>query len=1345
MIQAADFLLDTPMNIYNKVADMPGKPSTNTYLTGIAGFGAYGIAVLVILSILAFAPITFAQGSITGTVTNSDASTPANGEISFIGYLDDTDEEIRIDLSIGAGFDNGNWFDDFQNYLTEAAGNPYDYHFYNSANGEGLLLSGSIPNNSFEQQNIVLASVAWPGKPEFISGGSISNEAVRITWNPVAGLTYHVYRRDGTSDGSFFRIDDPTGSLANPGISGGEYIDNTLNLNDEVDYLIIAEDAGGNLSPHSDILTVVHTGADAPVITCPDDIAISCQGSIDPSVTGQATATDESDPDPVVTYTDETVSGSCDNSFTINRTWRAEDFDNNFATCLQVITVSDETAPEITCPADLTVDCSASIDPAQTGTASATDNCDGSPVIAYTDAVDNNAITRTWTATDVCGNVSSCDQNITIEDTAPPQITDCPADVVLSCDADTSVANTGVPQYTDDCGTSLVLSWTNEVTAGSCPQNATIARTFTVADESGNSSDCTQTIEIIDNTAPEITCPNDISIPFGGSTDPSETGSATATDNCTNVIEITYSDNTTGNTITRTWNAVDECGNGSTCDQTMTIQGSGDPVVTCPGDITIDCSASSDPSNTGTPTVNDDNDPNPTLTYEDEVVPGSCNNTYVINRTWTAEDVDGNTGSCLQTINVIDETAPLITCPGDLTVDCAGSIDPAATGTATAEDNCDENPVITYSDNAEGNVITRTWTATDACGNNSSCDQVITIEDTTSPQITECPADIVLACGDDTSAAENGLPAFSDDCDAAPILSWTDEVTAGDCPQNMTIVRTFAVTDNTGNFNTCVQTIEVIDDIAPVISCPDDAVVPFGGNTDPSETGTATAEDNCDDNPQIDYSDVQNINMIERTWTAADECGNIASCVQTLTLSDYAGPVWYVSLDGDNGNDGDLNAPFGTIQFAIDIASTGDTVMVLPGVYTGEGNHNLNPGGKAIVITSPDGPASSIIQCEGQSSAPCRGFNFISGETSETVLEGLTIRMGYALDLAGGILCDGSSPTIRNCILDGNTAVLGGGAITCRNSSSPIIENTVFTDNHALRYGGAISCLNNSSPIISNCEFSNNTGDRFGGAIYVVSSAPQINYSIFNGNSAQFNGGAIVIQEFGPVHISNCTFYGNNCGTQTGGIIFNDGDSLAIENSIIAFNINGRAVTCNGANAKIDITCSDIFGNDDGDWFGCISGLNGTSGNFSADPDLCDPGTGNFRISELSLCAPANSECGVLIGAEETGCIPTDIADDDSDNRLPAEFGLDQNYPNPFNPSTNISFTIPVRSDIKLEIFNISGQRVTTLYEGTTPPGHHTLVWDGKDDSGRTVPTGIYLYRLKAGDFVSSRKMLLLK
>ena len=89
---------------------------------------------------------------------------------------------------------------------------------------------------------------------------------------------------------------------------------------------------------------------------------------------------------------------------------------------------------------------------------------------------------------------------------------------------------------------------------------------------------------------------------------------------------------------------------------------------------------------------------------------------------------------------------------------------------------------------------------------------------------------------------------------------------------------------------------------------------------------------------------------------------------------------------------------------------------------------------------------------------------------------------------------------------------------------------------------------------------------------------------------------------------------------------------------------------------------------------------------------------------------------------------------------LPNAFSLKQNYPNPFNPSTDISFALPVATNVKLEIFNILGQKLITLIEQRLPAGNHTITWDGSD-----FASGVYLYRLKAGDFVETKKMMLIK
>ena len=99
----------------------------------------------------------------------------------------------------------------------------------------------------------------------------------------------------------------------------------------------------------------------------------------------------------------------------------------------------------------------------------------------------------------------------------------------------------------------------------------------------------------------------------------------------------------------------------------------------------------------------------------------------------------------------------------------------------------------------------------------------------------------------------------------------------------------------------------------------------------------------------------------------------------------------------------------------------------------------------------------------------------------------------------------------------------------------------------------------------------------------------------------------------------------------------------------------------------------------------------------------------------------------------------------DEDPQLPLSIELDQNYPNPFNPSTLISFTLSADSHCRLDIFNILGETVRTLVNDHMEQGTNTIVWDGRDDLGRPAASGVYLYRLVAGDIVEGKKMVLLR
>jgi hypothetical protein len=93
----------------------------------------------------------------------------------------------------------------------------------------------------------------------------------------------------------------------------------------------------------------------------------------------------------------------------------------------------------------------------------------------------------------------------------------------------------------------------------------------------------------------------------------------------------------------------------------------------------------------------------------------------------------------------------------------------------------------------------------------------------------------------------------------------------------------------------------------------------------------------------------------------------------------------------------------------------------------------------------------------------------------------------------------------------------------------------------------------------------------------------------------------------------------------------------------------------------------------------------------------------------------------------------------------PLENGLAQNYPNPFNPTTTIRYSARARSHVSIRIYNVAGQLVRTLVDGVTTPGVHDVVWNGRDNAGEPVSSGVYLYRMVAGDYTRTRKMVVIK
>ena len=684
----------------------------------------------------------------------------------------------------------------------------------------------------------------------------------------------------------------------------------------------------------------------------PGNMTIECPGDTTIANTGIATASDNCPLSLNVTYIDVVSPGSCANVFTVTRTWTATDKGNNTATHVQVIQVQDLTPPTISCPDAITVNCNEGIDPSTTGQATAIDQCNPAVAVTYTDAsvvgfcAGGMVITRTWRAEDDCGRVATCDQRIVRVDQIIPVITDCPNDITVSCNESTDPLFTGNPTYTDMCDPNPTPSYTDVSVGAICPGGMVITRTWIVTDACGNvSHPCTQRITMFDDIDPIITIPSDKtkSCEVGG--DPAQTGFATATDMCDPNPQILYTDVTTPGTcpeesiITRTWTAVDSCGNLATGVQTITIVDDTQPVITCPATITINCDESDLPANTGSATATDNCDPNPDVTFVDAVTPGVCTGEEVIMRTWTAEDNCGNVDVCTQTIIKIDTTKPVIICPSSIAVSCTASILPAATGTATATDNCTTNPSVTFTDSVEAGTcpqemtIFRKWNAIDDCSNASQCIQVITVEDNEAPTLT-CPVNLTVECPADTTTGNTGLPGVLDNC-GTPTFSYTDNVTPGSCPSEFTVVRTWTAQDECGNVSaSCDQTIEVVDNSDPIIVCPSDLTVDCNADTSVAATGTATATDLCVIGLTVTYVQTVIPNLgngftITRVWQVNDGCGNQDQCTQTITVSDLGAPV--ITCPADQVvtcEDLDLTFDYGDATVVDDCGATITSVII---------------------------------------------------------------------------------------------------------------------------------------------------------------------------------------------------------------------------------------------------------------------------------------------------------------------------------------------------------------------------------------------------------------------------------
>jgi hypothetical protein len=681
-----------------------------------------------------------------------------------------------------------------------------------------------------------------------------------------------------------------------------------------------ATDACDNSSSGTQTITV--RDITPPVITIPPSVTLDCPADSGTNATGVARAVDACG-SAVVTFTDSVVN-NCGNARTISRTWRATDQCGNSSTGVQTITVRDITAPVLTRPADLTLECGASTAPSATGNATAIDACN-TATVTYIDSVTNacggtRIITRRWTATDTCGNSTNAIQRITVRDTTPPSLV-LPANRVLDCPGDTRTNFTGVAIVSDVCG-SVVLTYSDTVTNG-CGATVTVQRRWTAVDQCGNSTNAVQTIVVQDKTPPTISCPpikvqcvDDVPPPYSNLAAFLAAGGR-ANDGCD--AELTFSlTSDTGlvgscpGTVTRVYRVTDDCGNFGEVTQIITVDDTIAPTVTCPAAVTVECGNSIDPATLGSATATDNCDPTVTVTHSDVYVPS----TYLVKL--YAADPEYGTGPYTPTYLKFGPGS--LPCPSDAQL-TGRAIDPL------------RNAVAYSAPGGQLDALTSMGGTPMVLGQIVPFEAVIEASGGTGPEhgtIEFTASWSTHTTSNDRFGYDTNYMVYCAFVDAADPGSIDPRYNARVEAYNSTLVNvgtidekiqgTFRVTGLESGDRAVVEIWVVLmstmpDHVGGTIAAD---LVSVEKATTPPESINVGVQTTSIGNlskisstlpppqsqppapsipPQPPVPPGATVSVIDRTWAATDDCGNRGTCVQRITIRDTAAPALSVPAD----------------------------------------------------------------------------------------------------------------------------------------------------------------------------------------------------------------------------------------------------------------------------------------------------------------------------------------------------------------------------------------------------------------------------------------------------------------
>jgi hypothetical protein len=646
-------------------------------------------------------------------------------------------------------------------------------------------------------------------------------------------------------------------------------------------YLFTVTDEAGNASTCSARYSTVDTTA--PVIVDEAmDLILECDGSNNQSIqliawlnsNGGATVTDVCSGD--ITWSNNFTGNTtslCGSTSEINVTFTATDDCGNFVDTDAVFRIQDTTPPVISVPGDLVIECNDNLNnfliSIWINNAVATDNCQAVvnvtsdfPGVITETCGETATHLVTFTATDNCNNVSSATSQIIIEDTVEPNIDRQAMDLVLECaddftaDIDTWMMSQGGALASDDCSDEPLM-WTTSMVESNltCGTSGETVYVFTVTDNCGNTNTTIASVIVNDTTAPTLIAPADVVEECG-------------------TVSISLSD------WIMTATASDAC-----------------------GDVTID-----------------------TLFWNRQ---DGCGETYTERYLFTATDACGNSSTAFAEYAIVDTQSPEIVCPSDLILECGDPDNSIAilawldSVTGTDVSGCSEVvfdstvPDALPELDCSGTIsMPITFTATDACGNTSTCVADIFVNDTTAPEFVNCPADFTVNVDVDLCGSN---PLFStpvaDDACSVEVTQTVGPASGQTFDVGETLI-TYEAIDACGNTAECIFTVTVIDSDVPTILCPSNRV---SVETDPGLctwvsdgiVDPSVSFENCPDQVIVynitgatestgmdsAVGEIFNLGLSEVCYTITDASGNTSMCCFEVEVEDLELPEIVCPID----------------------------------------------------------------------------------------------------------------------------------------------------------------------------------------------------------------------------------------------------------------------------------------------------------------------------------------------------------------------------------------------------------------------------------------------------------------